>query len=63
MASNIELISSEEPGTSEDTEVPFLVENDDFFEETLVLLDAEPDEIEAEFSESIEEVDTERFPS
>ena len=63
MASDIELILSKEPGTSEDKDVPFLVENDDLFEETLVLLNTEPDKVKAEFSESIEEIDIQRFLS
>lgn len=52
----IELLTSKTPNSSKDTDVSYLSQNDDVFEETLILLDAEADEIDVEFAESIKEV-------
>ena len=49
-------MTSETPNSSKDTGVSYLPQNDDVFEETLMLLDAEADEIDVEFAESIKEV-------
>ena len=49
-------MTSETPNGSKDTDVSYLPQNDDVFEETLMLLDAEADEIDVEFAESIKEV-------
>ena len=49
-------MTRETPNSSKDTDVSHLPQNDDVFEETLMLLDAEADEIDVEFAESIKEV-------
>ena len=49
------------PSSSKDTDVSYLPQNDDVFEETLMLLNAEADEIDVEFAESIKEVLFKRF--
>ena len=49
-------MTSETPNSSKDTDVSYLPQNDNAFEETLMLLDAEADEIDVEFAESIKEV-------
>lgn len=49
-------MTSKTPNSSKDTDVSYLSQNDDVFEETLILLDAEADEIDVEFAESIKEV-------
>ena len=48
-------MTSETPNSSKDTDVSYLPQDDDVFEETL-LLDAEADEIDVEFAESMKEV-------
>ena len=47
--------------TSKGTDASYLPQNDDFFEETFMLLDAEPDEIYTGFVESIKEVVIQTF--
>ena len=49
-------MTSEMPNSSKDTDVSYLPQNNDVFEETLMLLNAEADEIDIEFVESIKEV-------
>ena len=49
-------MTSETPNSSKDTDVSYFPQNDNAFEETLMLLDAEADEIDVEFAESIKEV-------
>ena len=49
-------MTSETPNSSKDTDVSYLQQNNDVFEETLMLLNAEADEIDIEFVESIKEV-------